>query len=92
MSSKTMQDTPQRHRDLHVGSFFLAEKEGGPEFPSADEEVLMLFVSQAATEIANACTHRGAAGAGRHRGPGRDLTGGGGRRPRPHRSGGFGMR
>ena len=56
--SKTMQCTPMRHRDVHVGNFFLGEKEGGPEFTSADEEVLVLFGSQAATAIANARTYR----------------------------------
>ena len=55
--SKTMQCTPMRHRGVHVGNFFLGEKEGGPEFTSADEEVLVLFASQAATAIANARTH-----------------------------------
>ena len=36
-----------------------AGKERGPEFTSADEEVLVvLFASQAATAIANAVTHR----------------------------------
>ena len=58
MRSKTMQGTPMRHRDAYVGNFFLAEKEGGQEFTSADEEVLVLFASQAATAIANARTHR----------------------------------
>ena len=56
--SKTMQCTPMRHRDVHVGNFFLGEKEGGPEFTSADEQVLVLFASQAATAITNARTHR----------------------------------
>ena len=56
--SKTMQCTPMRHRDVHVGNFFLGEKEGGPEFTHADEEVLVLFASQAATAIANARTYR----------------------------------
>ena len=58
MPSKAMQCTPMRHRDVHVGNFFLGEKEGGSEFTSADEEVLVLFASQAATAIANARTHR----------------------------------
>ena len=58
MCSDTFQGTPMRHRDVHVGNFFLAEKEGGQEFTTADEEVLMLFASQAATAIANARTHR----------------------------------
>ena len=58
MVSEAMQCTPMRHRDVHVGNFFLGEKEGGKEFTSADEEVLVLFASQAATAIANARTHR----------------------------------
>ncbi len=58
MVSKSLQCTPMRHRGVHVGNFFLAEKEGGQEFTSADEEVLVLFASQAATAIANARTHR----------------------------------
>ena len=58
MRSKTLQVTPMRHRDVNVGNFFLAEKEGGREFTEADEEVLMLFASQAATAIANARAHR----------------------------------
>ncbi len=58
MRSETMLGTPMRHRDEHVGIFFLAEKESGREFTDADEEVLMLFASQAATAIANARAHR----------------------------------
>ena len=58
MCSKSLQGTPMRHRGEHVGNFFLAEKEGADEFTSADEEVLTLFASQAATAIANARTHR----------------------------------
>ena len=55
---KSFQCTPMRYRGAHVGSFFLAEKEGGDEFTSEDEEVLGLFASHAATAIANARTHR----------------------------------
>ena len=58
MRSNTFQGTPMRHRGVHVGNFFLAEKEGAPEFTGEDEEVLVLFASQAATAIANARTHR----------------------------------
>ena len=58
MRSNTLQVTPIRHRDVDVGSFFLAEKDGGQEFTGADEEVLRLFASQAATAIANARTLR----------------------------------
>ena len=55
---KTLQGTPMRHRGVHVGSFFLTDKEGGREFTSEDEEVLVLFASQAASAIANARTYR----------------------------------
>ena len=55
---KSMQATPMRHRGEHVGNFFLGDKEGGQEFTSEDEEVLVLFASQAATAIANARTHQ----------------------------------
>ena len=58
MRSKTFQGTPMRHRGVAVGHFFLAGKEGGREFTSEDEEVLLLFASQAAAAIANARTHR----------------------------------
>jgi len=58
MRSKTFQCTPMRHRGVHVGNFFLGEKEGAPAFTEEDEEVLVLFASQAATAIANASTHR----------------------------------
>ncbi len=56
--SRTLQGTPMRHRGVHVGNFFLAEKEGAPTFTDKDEEVLVLFASQAATAIANARAHR----------------------------------
>ena len=58
MPAKTFQGTPMRHRGAHVGSFFLAGKRGGREFSDEDEDVLVLFASQAATAIANARTHR----------------------------------
>ena len=58
MHSETLQGTPMRHRGMHVGTFFLAEKEGGPEFTDEDEEVMVLFASQAATAIANAHTYQ----------------------------------
>ena len=56
--SKTMQCTPMRHRDVHVGTFFLGEKDGEQPFTRADEELLVLFASQAATAVANARTYR----------------------------------
>ena len=56
--SQTFQCTPLRHRGVPVGYFLLGEKEGGSEFTSEDEEILVLFGAQAATAIANARTHR----------------------------------
>ncbi len=56
--SMTLLGTSIRNRGAQVGNFFLGEKEGGSEFTSGDEEVLLLFASQAATAIANACVHR----------------------------------
>ena len=50
--------TPIRHRDVRVGSFFLVGKEDGREFTDEDEEVLVLFASQAAAAIVNARAHR----------------------------------
>lgn len=58
MRSKTFLGMPIRHRDVHIGNFYLAEKEGGLEFTDDDEEVLVLFASQAATAIMNARIHR----------------------------------
>ena len=56
--SRTFQGTPMRHHGVDVGHFFLAEKADGEAFTDGDEEVLMLFASQAATAIVNARTHR----------------------------------
>jgi len=58
MPSETFQGTPMRHRGVHVGSFFLGEKEGAAAFTDEDEELLVLFASQAAAAIANARAHR----------------------------------
>ena len=58
LPSKTFQGTPMHHRGDHVGNFYLVEKEGGEAFTDEDEEVLVLFASQAATAIANARTYR----------------------------------
>ena len=58
MRSDTFQGTPMRYGDTQVGNFFLAEKEAGLAFTDEDEEVLVLFASQAANAIANARTHR----------------------------------
>ncbi len=58
LPAKTFQVTPMRHRDVQVGTLFVAEKEGGREFTSEDEEVLLIFAAQATTAIANARAHR----------------------------------
>ena len=47
-----------RHRGIHVGNFFLIGGKGRREFTSEDEEILVLFASQAAVAIANARTYR----------------------------------
>ena len=56
--SRTFQGTPMRHRGEDVGHFFLAGKADGEAFTDDDDEVLMLFASQAATAVTNARTHR----------------------------------
>ena len=58
LPSKTFQGTPMRHRGVHVGNFYLVEKEGGDAFTDQDEEILVLIASQAATAIANARAYR----------------------------------
>ena len=58
MVVKTLQMTPMRHRGSLVGVFFLGEKEGGGQFTSEDEEILLVFASQAAMAVSNARTHR----------------------------------
>ena len=58
MPAKPFQGTPMRCRGVHVGNFYLLEKDRGEEFSREDEEVLLLFASQAATAIANARTYR----------------------------------
>ena len=55
---KSFLGTPMSHRGVHVGSFFLGGKKGGSRFTSSDEEVAVLFASQAAAAIVNAQTHR----------------------------------
>ena len=55
--SKTLQGTPMHHRGEHLGNFFLGDKEDGEAFTAEDEEILVLFASQAATAIANARSH-----------------------------------
>ena len=49
---------PIRHRGERVGTFFLAEKEGGRAFTLDDEETMVMFASQAALVITNARRYR----------------------------------
>ena len=56
--SKTLLARALRHGGVQVGNFFLGEKEDGHAFTDEDEEVLVLFASQAATAIANARNYR----------------------------------
>ncbi len=58
LPSRTFQGTPMRHQGVHVGNFYLVDKEGGKAFSDDDEEILVLFASQAASAIANARTYR----------------------------------
>ena len=55
---KSFQGTTMHRQGTHVGSFFLCDKEGEGEFTDADEELLVLFASQAAAAIFNAHAHR----------------------------------
>ena len=54
----TLQGAPMHHRGEHLGHFFVGDKENGEAFTAEDEEILVLFASQAAAAIANARTHR----------------------------------
>ena len=54
---RTFQGTPMRHRGAHVGNFFVGDKEGGGGFTDGDEDLPVLFASQAAGAIANARAH-----------------------------------
>ena len=56
--SKTFQGTPMRHQGQYVGNFFLSGKQNGTEFTKEDQEILVIFASQAAMAIANARAHR----------------------------------
>ena len=51
---KTFLGAPVRHRGERLGNIYLTEKEGGAEFTSEDEEILVMFASQAALTVSNA--------------------------------------
>ena len=55
---KTFLGMPIRHRGEHVGNIYLTEKEGGREFTSEDQDVLVMFASQAGAAISNARRYR----------------------------------
>ena len=55
---KTFLATPMRHQGLHVGNFYLIDKACGQAFTDEDEEMLLLFATQAASAVANARTFR----------------------------------
>ncbi len=51
---KTFLGMPIRYRDEYVGNIYLTEKEGGTEFTKEDQDILVLFASQAGAAISNA--------------------------------------
>lgn len=55
---KTFLGAPVRHLGAPVGNIYLTEKIGNDEFTPEDEEVLVMFASQAATAIGNAVRYR----------------------------------
>ena len=55
---KTFLGMPVRHHGEHVGNIYLTEKDGGLEFTSEDQDVLIMFATQAGTAIVNARRHR----------------------------------
>ena len=55
---KTFLGAPVRHRGERLGNIYLTEKEGGQEFTPEDEEILVMFSSQAALTVSNARRYR----------------------------------
>ena len=49
---------PIRHQGINVGNLYVAKSEPGEEFAQEDEDVLLMFASQAALVIANIRTYR----------------------------------
>ena len=58
MLARTFLGAPIRHQGVHLGNFYLSDKDSGQDFTSEDEEVLTLFASHAGAAIANARKHR----------------------------------
>ena len=57
---ETLLATPIFHQDERVGSFFLVDKQGAPEFAEEDERVAAMFAAQAASIISNSRTYQAA--------------------------------
>ena len=55
---KTFLGMPIRHSGEHVGNIYLTEKSDGAEFTKEDQEVLVMFASQAGAAISNARRYR----------------------------------
>ena len=55
---KTFLGMSIRHHGEHVGNIYLTEKEGGLEFMSEDQDILVMFASQAGAAILNARRYR----------------------------------
>ena len=58
MPPQALVGMPLRHHGQHVGNFFVSAMDDSTEVAGADEDILALFASQAATAIANARTHQ----------------------------------
>ena len=56
--TKTFLGMSIRHRGEHVGNIYLTEKECGRKFTNEDQEVLVMFASQAGAAISNARRYR----------------------------------
>ena len=55
---KTFLGMPIRHSGEHVGNIYLTEKSDGAEITKEDQEVLVMFASQAGAAISNARRYR----------------------------------
>lgn len=51
---KSFLGAPLTYQEVHLGTLYLTEKTGQPEFTPEDEHLLLLFASQAALSILNA--------------------------------------
>ena len=54
---KTFLGSPVRYQGERLGNIYLTEKEDGREFSQEDEDILVMFATQAALVIANARKH-----------------------------------